>query len=232
VIDFQHLVNAGGYGPLVSALVKDLTARFALKGMVVVGHCAGAVSAIYAAPETEEIRGLVLLDPYFFLQGEITSRNVLSRWQMRIIRRLEEADLDTHPGLRKQPGGLRLFSYINRGYDRLKHFRLLLRSNKLPKNANMPLIRCWNRLVAAGLPMLILRAPTLAAKVGEFSYLRYLQSNLPADSQVITKEIEGTNHSFADSIGKEAVLSHMYHWLRTANPATQAEGSPAVCRVS
>jgi pimeloyl-ACP methyl ester carboxylesterase len=225
VIDFQHLVNAGHYGPVVSALVKELAARFSMPGIIVVGHCAGAVSALYAAPETPEIKGLVLLDPYFFLQREITSRNLLCVWQMKMIRRLEEADLGAKDTLREQHRGLRIFSYTSRAYDRLKSFRLLLRRNKLPKNANLPLIRCWNRLVSAGLPMLVLKAPALAPKVGEFDYLGYLQSTLPANSVVTANRIEGTNHSFAEGTGKEEVRRHIEQWLRTGNPAAQGKQS-------
>ena len=49
VLEFVFGVNAGRYGPLVSSAVNTLVHRFGLSGVVVVGHCAGAVSALFAA---------------------------------------------------------------------------------------------------------------------------------------------------------------------------------------
>jgi hypothetical protein len=42
--------------------------RFTLSGIVLVGHCAGTVSALHAGSVCQNVRGLVLLDPYFHLQ--------------------------------------------------------------------------------------------------------------------------------------------------------------------
>src|ERR1700728_2111406 len=47
--ELLKFINTGGYGPIASALMRELAEQFYLSGVVVVGLCAGAVSALYAA---------------------------------------------------------------------------------------------------------------------------------------------------------------------------------------
>src|SRR6202044_2039583 len=47
--ELLKFINTGGYGPIASALMRELSERFGLSGVVVVGLCAGAVSALYTA---------------------------------------------------------------------------------------------------------------------------------------------------------------------------------------
>ena len=64
MLDF---INAGGYAPVLSATVKELVERFNLSGIVIMGHCAGAVTALYtAAAATKECKGLVLTGSVLF----------------------------------------------------------------------------------------------------------------------------------------------------------------------
>src|ERR1700691_1207786 len=37
-----EFINDGGYSPVLSAAVRELTSRYKLGGMVLLGHCAGA----------------------------------------------------------------------------------------------------------------------------------------------------------------------------------------------
>lgn len=68
VLDFLARVNSGSYAPQVSAITKGIVDRFDLSAVVLVAHCAGTVSAVLAAAACNEVRGLVLLEPYFHLQ--------------------------------------------------------------------------------------------------------------------------------------------------------------------
>src|SRR5271170_453686 len=79
LLDF---INAGGYESIASAAVKELVERFSLSGMVIVGHCAGAVSALFAAAASKECKGLVIMDPYFFLPQQMKK----SRAWKRLVR--------------------------------------------------------------------------------------------------------------------------------------------------
>jgi len=65
--ELHRFINLGGYAAIASAKVQELVARFSLPGVVIVGHCAGTVSAIYTAASAKECKGLVLMDPYFDL---------------------------------------------------------------------------------------------------------------------------------------------------------------------
>lgn len=68
VLDFLSRVNTGHYAPQVRAIAKNITDRFDLSSVVLVAHCGGTVSAVYAAASANEVKGLVLMDPYFHLQ--------------------------------------------------------------------------------------------------------------------------------------------------------------------
>lgn len=187
MLDFVHLVNDGRYAPLLSTLTKNLTKRFNLLGVVVVGLCAGAVSAIYTAAESTEIKGLVLLDPYFHLK---------------------QANASSH-GMRAHMRGL---------FDRLRYFGLLVLGNRLPRNANLPLIRCWKRLVSTGVPMLVMMPSATKPKAGEFDYLRHFSQR---SDRVVVKRIERTNHSFVKGPGKEAVRTYVEKWLADCFPLAE-----------
>jgi pimeloyl-ACP methyl ester carboxylesterase len=196
VLDF---VNAGGYAPILSATVREVVERFTLSGVVIFGHCAGTVTALYTAAATKECKGLVLLDPYFFLPQERTKiRDELSKWV----------------------SWSRLGAIASNIYYCLKHVRLLVRRNRPPRNANLPLLRYWKQLASSGMPILILKAPALKTRgvkprVGEFDYIGYLQTLAGRGSRVVVEYIEGTNHSFADAEGRAAVRQHTEHWLNS-----------------
>ena len=187
-VDFVHLVDAGHYAPLLCTVTKSLTERFNLLGVVVMGLCAGAVSAIYAAAASTQVKGLVLMAPYFHLQLESTDRHAVHAHMRNLC-------------------------------DRLKYFGRRVLKNKLPRNANLPLIRCWNRVVSAGVPMLVLTATTPRPGLGEFDYL--LQPTAQRSRRIIVKCIERTDHSFVKAPGKEAARTHIEEWLADCFPSAE-----------
>lgn len=217
ILDF---INKGGYAPAVSSLVKALTERYGLSGIIVVGHCAGAVTALFAAPQTRECAGLVLTDPYFFLPHE------RARFWLE---------------LRNWSSWSRIGAAVSSIYYLIRHIRLLVGRNRPPRNANLPLLRCWNQLSSAGLPMLVLKAPALKSRglkprIGEFDYLAYLQSTASPRNRVSIEFVEGTNHSFADRKGRNAVRENIEQWLSTQRfdppKGRSAERSASVARAS
>src|SRR6202453_5265045 len=114
--ELLKFINTGGYAPIASALTGELSERFGLSGVVVVGLCAGAVSALYTAAASKECRGLVLMDPYFHLP--ISPPSWI--WQ-KLTGRISRTAL----------GRL-----VTKGYDRFTDLRLYLRRNPMPENAN------------------------------------------------------------------------------------------------
>ena len=200
---FLSLVNTGAFSRVVSGIIDYLVERFNLPGIVVIGHCSGATTALYSAAVNKRIKGLILLDPCFQVQPEGEIQNALVSWHFRIIRRLV-GDGSAESYLR----AVRLHTWIRNLYLRGKHIRLFLWRRGLPSTANLPLIRCWNQLASAGLRMLVLRSPSFTPKPGEFDYVGHLK---PISDPV--KLIEGTTHAFAERQGKEAVRKYVAEYL-------------------
>jgi alpha-beta hydrolase superfamily lysophospholipase len=196
--DLLDNINAGKLAPVASAVVKEITQRYALPGVIIFGHCAGSVSALYAAAAVKECKGLILLDPYFHLpQAKRPAvREGLSDWARR-----------------SKIG--RLLSYV---YDRVKKLALLMRGTTPPGNANQPLLACWKQVATGGLPILLLRAPGIKAqgskpRVGEFDYIEHILKLAGRKSKVSAEFVEGADHSFANHQGREAAERHIGEWL-------------------
>lgn len=196
--DWVGYINMGRYGAKVSAIMEELVRRYKLPGVVVAGHCAGAVSAIYAAVLSTHCRGLVLMDPYFSMQrlDAPRLREQLNLWSRR-----------------SRIGGV-----LSRAFDLLKQAKWSLSREELPANANVKLLRCWKEVVRGGLPVLILRAPSrgatgLKARTGEFDYLEYILASAGQHARVSIEVVDGANHSFSNCQGRAAVLQIMKRWL-------------------
>jgi hypothetical protein len=68
-------------------------------------------------------------------------------------------------------------------------------------------------LVSAGIPILVLKAPSLARKVGQFDYFKYIQQLSNSNKRIIFKNVSNTDHSFAEGAGKEAVRKETESFL-------------------
>jgi pimeloyl-ACP methyl ester carboxylesterase len=192
-LELLKFINTGGYGPIASALMGELSEQFGLSGVVVVGLCAGAVSALYTAAASKECRGLVLMDPYFHLPIPPPSWI----WQ-KLTGRISRTAL----------GRL-----ISKGYDRFTDLRLYLRRNPMPQNANFPLLRCWKTVASAGLPILLLKAPATKPRGEEFDYLKYILEQTGSNSRVAVKVVEGAGHTFSNRTGRAGVRQLTESWL-------------------
>jgi pimeloyl-ACP methyl ester carboxylesterase len=204
--DWLSFINLGGYAPIVDHAIGELTKRFDLSEVVIVGHCSGAVSAIYTAVMNKTCKGLVLIDPYFYAaQTERKkSRQRLTLW----------AD-------RSRTGVLlgQVFGYLKKTW-------LSLCENAYPENANVPLLRSWKEVTAAGLPVLILKVPEqkpsgIRAEAGGFDYFRYVIGLAGRRGQVSAESIVGANHTFSNRVGREAVRQHTEDWLATYFPRAE-----------
>jgi pimeloyl-ACP methyl ester carboxylesterase len=206
--DLLGFINSGGFKSAATEKVRELVESFNLSGVVLVGHCAGAVSALFTAAKFPECRGLVLLDVYFHLPQAVRPliRQKLSDWALKS----------------------RLGRLASDVYHHLEEIRLRLRGNRLPENANVPLLRCWKDLAPTGLPILILKAPARKAmgakpRTGEFDYLEHVLKIAGPRSQVTVKVTEGTDHSFANQLGRTAVHRHTENWLNSYFPIAEKD---------
>jgi alpha-beta hydrolase superfamily lysophospholipase len=209
-VDFQEHTDAGGYGPWLSAIADALATRFHLSGIVLLAHCSGAVTAIFGACRNKHIRGLILLDPYFHIQQDSEVQARVTNWNRDVIKGLGGA-WSAHPIVRAI--GVRALSCARTIYHTLSNVRLFVRQKNLTRAANLPLIRCWNQLASAGVPMLILRSPTYAPRAGGFDYIGYLQKHAPRGSRVTLRPVAGASHAFAERESKEPVARYAEEWL-------------------
>jgi pimeloyl-ACP methyl ester carboxylesterase len=196
--ELLKVINSGGYGPTAAVLIKELSQRFSLSGVVVMGLCAGALSAIYTAAASEECKGLVLLDPYFQLPLPPPSW----LWQKLTGRFLRSA-----PGRR-----------VENALGRLTDIRLKLRRNPLPENSNYPLLKCWKKVASAGLPILLFKAPNIKPRGKAFDYLSYIVEQAGINSRVQVKVIAGAGHTFSNRAGKTAIQQQTELWLEACFP--------------
>jgi pimeloyl-ACP methyl ester carboxylesterase len=201
--DLLDFINSGGYESIAAASVKELVQRMGLSGVVIIGHCAGSVSALFAAAACGECKGLILMDPYFHLPQMIrpTARRKLSEWARSSKIGAMASDI----------------------YDRLSDLLLLVRGQRPPGNANFRLLSCWKRVTTTGAPVLLLKAPGLKAsgtkaRRGQFDYLNHVIKLAGNKNRVTIKLIEGTDHSFANRTGRAAVRKQIGSWLESYFP--------------
>jgi pimeloyl-ACP methyl ester carboxylesterase len=200
--DLLAFINRGGYAKVISAKAKEIRERFNISGVVLMGLCAGAVSAIYAAPAVAECRGLILLDPYFNSPMSTKSK--------------------TWGGLRDrlQQGSLRRL--IKVGSNRVKAIRTFFHLGLPPSNFNAPLLACWKQVASTKLPIIIFRAST-ATKEREGDYINYILEKAGQVNEVALKTVEGADHTFANRVGRMAIKQESLNWLNTRLPPTWEE---------
>ncbi len=205
--DLLDFINSGGYAAITAAKIEELVERFGLSGVVIVGHCAGAVSALFAAATSKECRGLILMEPYFHFSQMIRPkvRQKLSDWARR-----------------SRIGGV-----ASDFYDRCRDYLLLARRERPPRNANFRLLSCWRQTATTGMPILILKAPGLKTagmkpRVGQFDYIKHATEIAGCENQVTVQLIEGTDHSFANRIGRTSVQQEIGNWLERYFPVTRS----------
>ena len=196
---FMSSINAGFFSNSVCSVADQLIERFRLRKMLVVGHCSGSVTAIYAAAANKRIAGLILLDPYFHLQEGEVQKDSLLNWHWRLMAKLV-GNAST------QALAVWLHSTVRSFYRR---------QMKSLESPNLPLIRGLNELAARKLPILILRSPTSLPKAGEFDFIADFQRRSDHGSYVSTKLVEGATHDFATRDAREVVLGYAKEWLST-----------------
>lgn len=197
-VELLDFINAGGFARAASDKVQEVVERFNLSGVILVGHCAGVVSALFAAENCTQCRGLVLMDPYFHLPQAVRPkvRQKLSDWALHS----------------------RMGRIASNMYDQLRKFYRRLRGSRPPSNANFALLRCWKDVASTGIPILLFKAPARKAfgakpRTGEFDYLQYVLKTAGRRSKVTVKFVEGTDHSFANKVGRNAIRQQTESWL-------------------
>jgi pimeloyl-ACP methyl ester carboxylesterase len=207
--DLLGFINNGGYAAIAAAKAKEFSERFGLAGVVIFGHCAGGTTAIYAASVCNECTGLIVTEPYFNAANMLTPK--LSPGMLDWARRSKVGEV------------------LRAAYVRFREARKKQSNGILPGNANVNLVTHWKQLVASGLPILVLKSSEPAAlgssklRAGTFDYLEHITSVAGHRSVLSLRTVEGTNHSFADRLGRAAVRQHAEAWLHKHFPGNAAE---------
>lgn len=202
-------INDGGYAAIASSKLKELTDSFSLNGAVIYGHCAGGTTAVYAAAECKECKGLILTAPYFNAANLLTPK--LSPQMIDWARRSKVGEL------------------LRATYARMRELRKKPGNGPLPGNAHFGLLSQWKKVLSNGLPILILKSAgpaTLGSnklRASNFDYLGYIASFAVRSNQITIKTIEGTDHSFANRAGRAAVRQYTEAWLSEYFPQEGAD---------
>lgn len=206
--DLVTFINEAGFAAVTVSKIREFTKTFGLSGVVIYGHCAGGVTAVYAASECQECKGLIITDPYFNAANMLTPK--LSPGMVDWARRSKVGEV------------------LRAIYARMREARKKQDNGTLPGNANVRLVTHWKKVVSSGMPILVFKSGEPAAlgsaklRAANFDYLEHITSFAGRRSRLSIKTIEGTNHSFADRVGRAAILKHAQAWLNENFPGPTA----------
>lgn len=161
---FYQLVQAGAYAACTRKIATVLRERYDLAGIVLLGICGGALSAVFAAAASDKrdgAAGLVLLDlPFTFVSvrsgantpGRQVPESVLTRARAR-AKRWKSALHDWVLAQKWEP-------YATWLYHRLQKLRLSTsaRGLSIPANTNHPLLDALCGVLKEGAPALFITA--------------------------------------------------------------------------
>jgi pimeloyl-ACP methyl ester carboxylesterase len=207
--ELLSFITDGGYSAAASCCAKELMERFQLSGIIFAGHCAGAVTSIFAASLVKECRGIILMDPYFH-----SIAGVGSKLRLRFTSWAKQR---------------RLAAPLSMIYARIRAVQRALRRHGLPANANMPLLSRWKQLTSRDLPVLALMSAdwgTSSVKRADlFDYTSHIQALAGPASRLTVQRIYDTDHSFSNRAGRRAFLQFAEAWLVQHFPTDLSEES-------
>lgn len=229
ILEFYEWVQEGRFAGVTLNLAKAICDRYQLSGMILFGHCGSATTAAFSAmrDEGKVIKGLVLLDPSFILYKAATAPAKAA------------GAAKPQPAAPANPGALRRFKKrvqefrqkfvqtkfgfaLKTAWRRTKKMALKFRGSVLPENANIPLIRGWLQFGAQGLPLLAFHADR-GDRVIAFDYLHYLETK--SKGAIRYTSVKGTNHSFVEGPGPEAIRGGMREWLGRHFPIKEKQNT-------
>ena len=192
--DLPNFIVRGGYASMIGQLLEELVERFELDGVIVIGHCAGAVTALYGGSKQKLCRGLVLMDPYFSYP--------------RLVSRVA-------PAISIWSRHNRLGRLLRHSYDLGRDLQRAVRRDGLPPSANRALLEQWRHVASRGMPILIVQSPSLKATAGQFDYIGHAVALAGRKARVTVELVSGTDHSFANQAGRQRVREILQRWLAT-----------------
>jgi pimeloyl-ACP methyl ester carboxylesterase len=220
-VSFVQSVERGGFGHVISALAAKIVQVHKLENIVVGGLCGGGMSSLWGAAANKNVRfaGVMMLDPIFSqvqvqeLPGQ--KKTGFARFKEDFQFRKKAAWEELRVWILKQT----IAAPVQKMYTRFKVSRLSQRTaapkpvaETLPKVANVKLMQCFERMMAAQLPILVVTAHD-PRRAGGFDYVQYMLrgEKYRAEHRII----EGTNHAFIEGDGPRLLLDVTDEWLTT-----------------
>jgi pimeloyl-ACP methyl ester carboxylesterase len=210
-MELLTFITKGGYASVFTDKLQELTESFNLSGVVIVGHCAGAVTALYSASEAKACKGLILMDPYFDFAKRVVAQlpSEFVSWSRRS----------------------KIGEVLRNSYDIARELPRAIRKDGLPPSANPALLDQWRQVASGGMPILVLRSPGKEPRAGQFDYMKHAVSLAGREARVAIKLLADADHSFANGIGRDAVRRQAEEWLSELFPqaaTTQSLAAPAI----
>lgn len=209
-------------------LVRD---RLGLRGLLLGGLCAGAVTAIHAAARSpQEVAGLFLLEPAMHVGDEdMTDPSLVTELPSQptgLARRARRVRSLT--AWLRYLTGESLAARLMRPLHPLMRAVLARRAgNTYPQGTHLPLAHDLSQVAAARTPILILSAEGSH----ESSFLpRVLAQFTKREREAIhVVKVTGTNHIFTAGEGRAAAVEALRGWLAAEYAATEADEAVQHC---
>lgn len=226
-----RLIQNGEHAPFAADLAKVLQSHFGLRGLLLAGHCGGAITAIFAADRLKcaNISGLLLYETDFRLR--LKPEHVPTRKNV-LYQEVREWTLKSPLGGKVHQAYMRIKSLRDCcACFRHRHPHESAPANggsargdgALPPEANTQLIQAWRRVVAKGIPILLVSAVDPVAQKDQFNYPDFLLSD--GAVRVTHVKVEGTNHAFVEGSGKAALPELTEKWMLDWAPVGATDGA-------
>lgn len=221
----------------VVTTVHDLCERYELRGVMLGGLCAGAISSVRVAEALgERLLGLVLLEPNFRASADVNSSTSETAVDVARASMLAPSRIDR---LRKKLSRLSDIDellYLLTGNSRyarvLRPIRPFLErvierhlGRELPYDVLMDAVSTWRRLVNAGVPSLLV----VASGLGTDRYMeRITRTFLPTEVDIVrTVLIPDSNHILTAGEARRQTENALVAWV-----ADRLQSTPRLATVS
>lgn len=226
---YWRYVEDGGQTAWVCALLDVLEQQHLASRFVLGGLCGGAVTSIYVAEQRRsKVAGLLLMEPAIRstppIRTETMPGGAPAMLPQGIWNRLWAYRRLVEHRARLWVRGTTCLDSLRRTWQVAEQKLWTLHGRPLPAVMNAPLIRCWQRVQAGGLPMLMMAAPG-----SDREFIKQALFPPARRRQMSVVDLDSTNHLFTAGDGKERAIEEAEKWMCNSYPIS-VSGTHAVDR--
>jgi alpha-beta hydrolase superfamily lysophospholipase len=218
---FVQMVQEGGLAEVTCECVEQLKAKLGFKRVLLGGHCGGAITAFFAVASRHrpKLDGLFILDMPLSLVlaaqapgaagGPAPATKAWRAVAREIAKELYARFVATRVGAVIRQALRAVRSSLRKPVARTTP---ATGGGELPPQPNLTLLKCVERVLKTGLPVLFVTATDARGKSGNGA--DYVETLIPGrDGQVAYHKITGTDHAFLAGDGKPKAISHVTNWV-------------------